>query len=39
MLSSKSKKRSSVEVEEFVDMDTDIESDHLVNVPIKIKEE
>ena len=39
MSSSKSKKRSSLEVEESVDMDTDIPSEHQVNDPIEIEEE
>jgi len=39
MSSSKSKKRSSLPVEELVDMDTDISNKHQLNDPIKIEEE
>jgi len=39
MLSSKPKNRSSLEVEELVDMDTDISSKYQVNDPIEIEEE
>jgi len=39
MLSSKSNKRSSSEVDESVDIDTTISSKHQVNDPIEIEEE